>query len=197
MTAATWRFRHGIIMFHLTMASAGRPVDAMIRATLEFLHHQRSIGAATAIELSTRKAGEDAIKWMDELDSEGVVRRLAAHPDITCIKVRCELRCVGSDDREFVIPNGMLFWSQLADLTSPPDEPIEIALSLNTGVYVPKSWGDDRNNRDLAMRNAPRFNAFLDHYLGDSGATVDDVSADDYPGQIGITGIRLSASPEA
>jgi hypothetical protein len=81
-------------------------------------------------------------------------------------------------------------------LTSSPDEPIEIAIVLNTDVYVATSWGDDRDNRALAVDNAPRFNAFLAYYLRDTGATLDEVSADDYPGQVDVTGIRLP-TPQA
>jgi hypothetical protein len=173
------------------MPSGGEPVAAIGRATEVFLGHLPSIGDVTMIEISTRAEGEDAIKWTGELDARRVAQRLEAHPDTTCLKVRCDLRGVGADDRDLVIPDGMLFWSQLAELTSPPDEPIEITISLNTDVYVATSWGDVRDNRALAGRNAPRFNAFLAQFVGNTGATVDQYSADDYDGQVAITGIRL------
>lgn len=181
-------------MFHLTMPSEGSPVAAIRRAAEVFLDHLQNIGAATAIEISTSSEGEDAIKWTDELDAKRVAQRLEMYSDTTCIKVRCDLHCVGDDDRELVIPNGMLFWSQLAELTSPPDERIEITISLNTDVYMATSWGDDRDNQALAVRNFPRFNAFLANYLRDTNSTVDEFSADDYPGQVDFMGIHLPAS---
>jgi hypothetical protein len=111
MTTATWRFRRGIIMFHLKMPSGSAPVAAINRATEVFLDHLPSVGAVTMIEVSTRAEGEDAFKWTDEFAAKRVAQRLEAHLDTTCIKVRCDLRCVGTDGRDFVIQNGMLFWS--------------------------------------------------------------------------------------
>jgi hypothetical protein len=192
MTVATYRVRRGIIMFHLTMPSAGDPVAAMTQATSALLTNLPSIGLATTVELSTRSKGEDAIKWTNEIDAPSVALRLQAYPDLTGAKIRVSLRCLGSDDQVFAIENGLLFWTQLAEPDSPPDEPIEITLSLNTDVYMATSWGDERDNRALAARNAPRFNAFLQAYARDTDATVEDFSADDYPGQVDAAGLVLA-----
>lgn len=178
-------------MFHLTMPSAGEPAAAMTQATTALLANLSTIGIATEIELSTRSKGEDAIEWANEIDAQSVASRLRAYPDLTGAKIRVALRCLDRDDQVFTIENGLLFWTQLAELDSPPDEPIEITLSLNTDVYMATSWGDDRNNRALAARNAPRFNAFLQAYVRDTDATVEDFSADDYPGQVDAAGLLL------
>jgi hypothetical protein len=125
------------------------------------------------------------------LDASHVAERLETYPDITRVFVTCDLRCEDDDGRELVIPGGLSFWVQLAEDDSPPDEPLEVNLTLDTDVYLARSWGEDRDNRALAARNAPRFNRFLAGFLRVTGAAVESVSADDYRGQVDATGIVL------
>ena len=192
MTAATtWRAKSGLIMFHLAMPSRGKPAASIRRATKALLDEVRLIGAAREVEVSTRSGGESAHEWSDALDGNLIAQRLEAYPDVTAVLVRCDLHCEDLHAREFVIPAGMTFWAQLAEIDSPAEEPLELNVTLDTDVYVAKSWGDDRDNRELALRNAPRFNRFLINLLRATGATVDSVSADDYRGQVEATGIVL------
>jgi hypothetical protein len=193
MTATTWRSKSGIIMFHLSMPSSGEPGASIRRATASFLEQVKLVGAASEAEVSTRADGEGAHVWTDRLEGGEISRRLAGCPDVTAVLVRCELRCEGRNGETFVIPGGLTFWVQLAEIDSDPDEPLEINVTLDTDVYVARSWGDDRDNRELAMRNAPRFNRFLAGLLRDTGATVESVSAEDYRGQVDATGFVLPA----
>jgi hypothetical protein len=187
----TWRSKSGIIMFHLAMPSSGTPADAIRRATAVFLEQVKLVGAARDVEVSTRAGGEAAHAWSDVGDGGQVARRLEAYPDVTGVLVRCDLQCDDRDGGRFVIPAGLTWWVQLAEIDSPPDEPIELNVTLDTDVYLAHSWGDDRDNRELAARNAPRFNRFLAQLLRDTGAHVESVSADDYRGQVDAAGIVL------
>jgi len=192
MTAATtWRSKSGIIMFHLAMPSQAAPAAAIGRATTTFLGHVTMIGAAHEVEVSTRSGGEDALTWRDTGDRQQIEQRLEALADVTAVLVRCDLQCEDRNGGSFVIPLGLTFWVQLAEVDSDPDEPLELNVTLDTDVYLARTWGDDRDNRELAMRNAPRFNRFLATLLRDTGATVESVSADDYRGQVDATGIVL------
>jgi hypothetical protein len=191
MAATTWRSKSGLIMFHLAMPSRGEPVVSIRRATEALLDQVNLIGAAREVEVSTRSGGESAHEWSDALDGNQIAQRLEGYPDVTAVLVRCDLHCEDRHASKFVIPAGMTFWAQLAEIDSPADEPLELNITLDTDVYVAKSWGDNRDNRELAVRNAPRFNRFLVNLLRDTGATVESVSADDYRGQVEATGIVL------
>jgi hypothetical protein len=194
MTAArTWRVKSGIIMFHLTMPSNAEPAAAIRRATAAFLDQVGLIGAAGEVDVSTRAGGEYAQEWTDIVDIKDVVRRLEKYPDVTAVQIRCDLRCEDSCGARFEIPGGLTFWVQLAEVDSPPEDPLDLNLTLDTDVYLPMSWGDDRDNRELAARNAPRFNLLLAHLLRETGATVESVSAEDYRGQVDATGVLLPA----
>lgn len=190
-TAKTWRSKSGIIMFHLAMPSGGQPAAAIRRAVASFLEHAAEIGAAQEMDVSTRAGGESAHTWRDVGDSAAITQRLEAFADLTAVLVRCDLQCEGRDGGSFVIPAGLTFWAQLADIDADPDEPIELNVTLDTDVYLARTWGDVRDNRELAMRNAPRFNRFLADLLRSTAATVESVSADDYPGQLDATGVVL------
>jgi len=194
MTAArTWRLKSGIIMFHLTMPSNAAPAAAIRRATAVFLDHVALVGAVQEVEVSTRSGGEYFQEWTDIMDSQDVVRRLERYPDLTAVQVRCDLRCEDSRGGSLEIPGGLTFWVQLAEVDSPPEDPVELNLTLDTDVYLPTSWGNDRDNRELAARNAPRFNLLLARLLRETGAHVESVSAEDYRGQVDATGILLPA----
>lgn len=192
MTAATtWRSKSGIIMFHLAMPSSAAPAAAIRRAVEVFIHQVTSVGTVREVKVSTRAGGEDAEEWKVAGDEREIVQRLAECADVTAVLARCDLRCEDRDGEAFIIPGGLTFWVQLAEIDSPPEEPLEINVTLDTDVYIPKTWGDDRDNRELAMRNAPRFNRFLDALVRETGALIDSVSADDYPGQVDANGIVL------
>jgi hypothetical protein len=195
MTAATtWRSKSGIIMFHIAMPSRGAPAAAIRHATEVFLEQVTAIGVARDVEVSTRSGGEGAHAWSDVVDGKRLAQRLEAYPDVTGVLVRCDLHCEDRDGRSFVIPAGMTLWAQLAEIDAPPDEPLEINVTLDTDVYLARSWGDDRDNHDLAVRNAPRFNRFLANLLRDTAASVESVSADDYRAQVDATGIVVPAT---
>jgi hypothetical protein len=72
-----------------------------------------------------------------------------------------------------------------------PDEPLEMTVALDTDIYLDRTWGEIRDNRVLAERNAPLFNQFLARLRYDTGAVIESVSADDYPGQVDETGMVL------
>jgi hypothetical protein len=179
-------------MFHLAMPSRGEPATSIRRATAVFFEHVNIVGAPRKVEVSTRSGGEGAYEWSDVVDGDQIAQRLEEHADVTALLVRCDLHC---EDRHsgFVIPLGMTFWIQLAEIDSPPEEPLELNVTLDTDIYVAGSWGDDRDNRALASRNAPSFNRFLASLLRETGATVESVSAGDYREQVDATGIVLPA----
>ena len=193
MTATTWRSKSGIIMFHLAMPSDGLPLAAIRRAAATFLEQVALIGAAREVDVSTRSGGESAHTWRDVGSRSEIVQRLELLADVTAVLVRCDLQCEDRSGGSFVIPAGLTFWAQLADIDADPDEAIELNVTLDTDVYVARSWGTDRDNRELAMRNAPRFNRFLAELLRDTGATVESVSADDYRGEVDAAGFVLPA----
>jgi hypothetical protein len=193
MAATTWRSKSGLIMFHLAMPSRGQPVASIRLATNVFLEAVKIIGVAREVEVSTRSGGEGAHEWSDVIDGPQIAQRLEAYPDITAVLIRCDLHCEDRDASRLAIPSGMTFWVQLVEVDSHPDAPLEMNVTLDADVYVAKSWGDDRDNRDLAQRNAPAFNRFLANLLRDTGATVESVSAEDYRGQVDATGIVLPA----
>ncbi len=191
MAAETWRTKSGIIMFHLEMLSHGKPLVAIRRATKTFLQQVETIGTATTVDLSTRSGGEDVLRWTGIFDPVRMYQYLEAYPDTTRVWINCDLRCQDDGRREFVIPGGLYFWVQLMEVNSPPEKPLELNITLDTDIYIPKSWGRKRDNRTLAACNAPRFNQFLAVFLEQTGATVESVSADDYYGQVDVTGIVL------
>lgn len=187
----SWRTKSGIVMFHLTMPSHNDPVRAMRQATGEFIAELPVIGRPRSIVASTVVGGEHANTWTGELDAARVTFLLEACSDLTRVQVTCDLCCEGADGDVFAIPAGLTFWVQLAENDSRTDDPLEMTLVLDTDIYLAQTWGEDRDNRALAERNAPAFNRFLARLRRSTGAVVESVSADDYQGQVDENGIVL------
>lgn len=190
MTASsTWRIKSGIIMFHLTMPSNADSAAAIRRASAAFMDDVAAIGTPCNVAVSTRSGGEYAAEWTGVTDSTELARRLEHYADVTGVEIGCDLHCEDRGGGSFVIRSGLGFWVRLAEVDSPPDEPLELNVTLDTDVYLSKTWGEDRDNRELAALNAPRFNRFLVGLVRDTGATIESVSADDYPDQVNASGV--------
>ena len=177
-------------MFHLTAQSGGDPVAVMQRVAAAFVTGVPAIGVARSMSVSTHVGGEDAHEW-DGVIGAAEIAQLAAHRDLTRFTMDCDLRCEDTEGHELVIRDGLTFWVQLAELDSPPTDPLEVTLALDADIYIAHSWGEDRDNRALAAINAPIFNRFLERLLRETGAVVESVSATGYKGQVDKTGIVL------
>ena len=63
--------------------------------------------------------------------------------------------------------------------------PIWLTFSLDVDIYAPTSWGQIRENSQLAVLNSPRLSKFLQRLEHDVPAKLMSIDADDYQGMIG------------
>jgi hypothetical protein len=193
MTTATWTTGSGLVTFNLKISQQGSPADQLAHATSVVLEHAHTVGDLTYASLSTLSEGEDAIEWnAGELDPEAIIRAVQVHADAARVELSFDLRCRGADDAEFVIARGMDCWIERGSLVDPAaTDPLEITIALDTDVYSPVTWGEDRDNRLLAARNAPLFNQFLLAVRHGTGAAPGPIHAEDYAGHVGPDGFKV------
>jgi hypothetical protein len=193
MTTSTWTTGSGLVTFNLKIPQRGSPAAQLANATSIILENAHTVGNLIYASLSTLSEGEDAVEWdAGEPETKAIIRAVQEHTDAARVELTFDLRCRGADDVEFVIARGMDCWIERGSLTDPDAAgPLEITISLDTDVYSPVTWGQERDNSSLAARNAPLFNQFLWAVRERTGASVGPVHAEDYAGQVGPDGFKV------
>jgi len=193
MTTSTWTTGSGLVTFNLKIPQHGSLAVQLANATSIILENARTIGNLTYASLSTLSEGEDAVEWgAGEPETKAIIRAVQEHTDAARVELTFDLRCRGADGVEFVIAGGMDCWIEKGSLTDPnATDPLELTISLDTDVYSPVTWGQERDNRSLAARNAPVFNQFLLAVRERTGASVGPVHAEGYAGQVGPDGFKV------
>lgn len=193
MTTSTWTTGSGLVTFNLKIPHRGSPADQLANVTLIILENVHTVGNLVYASLSTFSEGEDAVEWdTGETETKAIIRAVQEHTDAARVELTFDLRCRGADDIEFVITRGMDCWIERGSLTDPnAADPFEITISLDTDVYSTVTWGKERDNRSVAIRNAPLFNQFLLTVREKTGASAGAVHAEDYAGQVGPDGFKL------
>src|SRR5512140_2076409 len=155
MTTSTWTTGSGLVTFNLKIPQHGSLAVQLANATSIILENARTVGNLTYASLSTLSEGEDVVEWnAGEPETKAIIRAVQEHTDVARVELTFDLRCRDVDDVEFVIAHGMDCWIERGSLTDPnATHPLEITISLDTDVYSPVTWGQDRDNRSLAARN--------------------------------------------
>lgn len=193
MKTSTWTTGSGLVTFNLKVPRHGSPAAQLANATSIILESAHAVGNLAYASLSTLSEGEDAVEWdAGELEDKAIIRAVQEHPDAARVELTFDLRCRDTDDVEFMIARGMDCWIERGSLTEPnATDPLEITISMDTDVYSPVTWGQERDNRSLAARNAPVFNQFLLAVRERTGASAGSVHAEDYAGQVGSDGFKV------
>lgn len=193
MTTSSWTTGSGLVTFNLKIPQHGSPAVQLANATSIILENAHIVGSLTYASLSTLSEGEDAVEWdVGELETQAIIRAVQEHTDTARVELTFDLRCRDTNDVEFVIARGMDCRIERGSLVDPnATDPLEITISLDTDVYSPVTWGQERDNRSLAARNAPLFNQFLLAVRARTAASVGPVHAEDYAGQVGPDGFKV------
>lgn len=144
--------------------------------------------------VGVRSIGEDedgwvVDEWQPQESRSQLLDLLRKSNDITSIELILSLECVApgktKKQRELWIESGA---SILVFLDSEEPPQWSFTLYLNADIYAPLSWGEIRNNAQLAKLNQPRLEAFLLRLEEELDAKFVSVSAPDYPNMVGQYG---------
>ena len=180
-TLACWRFS-------VPRSSSAQPRDALVGCLLSAVRALEGFARPAEASWTSASTGEDAFEQEDlGRDPEAT---LLASPltDPTEVVLSLALFYADPAGGEHEIRRAGDLWVEL----DPGDTLITVRLILDVDFYAWRSWGHDRDNRATAELNAPRLRTFLERLQRDMGATVEDIDAPDYPGQVDERGFHLA-----
>jgi hypothetical protein len=145
------------------------------------------------VTIDTRSGGEEtfALKdWQGEQSERQLIEELRTIDDAVNLDLTLNLQCQTLSHRgipeELAIQSGgnLCIFVELDDdgeLETTTANPIWFTLGLDVDIYAELSWGEQRDNTQLAQLNGPRLSAFLHRLEEDIPAEFLGVDAPDYP----------------
>jgi hypothetical protein len=192
-TYKTWRWRGGLVYWSYTIParSGESAVQCLERAVLWALDILRPFARARAIAVSTREQGDDAHKLQGpEVSLPALHAALgplgAPHKVIMTLDLAVML-----DDTnvETWLDKAARLYVEM-DEQSETDHSVTMWLSLDVDIYSPTTWGESRDNAELARLNGPRLSQFLDAIREQLGGKLDDIDVGDYDGHVDENGFH-------
>lgn len=204
----TWRIGSGLIDWTYNLVSHSE-LDSMKKLVYpvqrrEWLAEKTEVlldaleGFALVDEVTadTRSRGEDTLaidEWHPQASRSELLEFLRITDDVVHIDFTLNLKCLAPVDgaiEEFQIDWGgnIFIFIDLDDEGNfepiTDDIGIWFTFFLDADIYAPLSWGEIRDNAQLAELNQPRLSAFLHRLEEELGAEFLGVSAPDYPGMV-------------
>ncbi len=177
---ARWRFS-------LPRSASTKPRDALLGCLVSAVRALEGFARPTEASWTSAAAGEDALE--QDLGHAPEATLLASPlTDPTEVVLSLALFYADPASGENEIGRAGDLWVEL----DPGDAQITIRLTLDVDFYAWRAWGRDRDNRATAELNAPRLRSFLVRLQRDMGASIEDIDAPDYPGQ--VDGLGFSSS---
>lgn len=187
MISTTWRRKGGLARWRIRvpLPAEQTPRDTLVNLAIWVVDQLEDFGQAAEASWTSATLGEDAL-----------VQDLGADPHATPgatsladpVSVSLCLNLFYTDPRvpALVLERAADLWLEIdADAGA-----IGIVLFLDVDFYAWRSWGRDRDNHATAELNAPRLRGFLERLQRAPGASIEDVDAPDYPGQVDALGFH-------
>ena len=156
----------------------------------------RNFARVESISVDTRRGGEDSWvvdEWQPQESRSQLLDFLCSNDDTTNINIvltlECEVPVNNGELKKIWIESGatILVFVEIDErgkLLPTADCPIWFTFFLDVDIYAPLSWGEIRDNAELAELNQPRLSAFLHRLEEELGAEFLGVSASDYSGMV-------------
>lgn len=157
-----------------------------------FAHAQKA-------SISTQSGGEDAVvvQLKTAQATEKLLKRLRCTYDVIASDISLALDCLETDAlgerRKLTIEGGgtlimSIDLDEQGNLDMTFEDAISLAFFLHVDIYSPLTYGQIRENRELAAWNGPLLSNFLKRLEREIPATFDGVDAADYKGLVGRYG---------
>lgn len=189
----TWQWRGGLVQWSYTVParseeSAAQCLERSVVETLTILSPFARVGA---ISTTTYDDGDDAHQFNG--------------PDIDLPALREAIRDPGGDQgrnhgprplgdaggagTDTWLGGGAVVFFEL-DEQSEQDHSTKLWMSLDVDIYSPTTWGESRDNAELARLNGPRLSQFLAAIRQQLGAKLEDIDVGDYDGHVDENGFH-------
>jgi hypothetical protein len=215
----TWRKSYGLAIWSyrlctpLSLESAlPCPRDSEARAMWIATRVKRLLSAldgfaqARKAAVSTQSRGEDAFVFNlnTAQASEELLECLKHTEDVMAIDISLTLHCLQPDahgrPQEFTVETGgditiSVDLGAEGHLDTAFEDPIALTFFLNADLYSPLTFGEIRENEDLATLNSPLLSRFLKRIEEEVPAEFCGVEADSYEEVVGRYGFDCKPTP--
>lgn len=208
----TWRRKGGLALWNYDLWSsfAGEESIRLLSNTkqrknwlatrvCQAIYALKGFARAEEVSIWTLSSGEDT--YLIDLCAKGALAKLEqilrCTNDITDVQFSLtlfvEAISPSNEVEQYEIDGGadLCFYielNELGELDMSLDPPIWLTFSLDVDIYAPISWGQIRDNSQLAALNRLRLSKFLRRLEHDVPAKLMSIDADDYQGLIGSHG---------
>lgn len=185
--STTWRRKGALARwrFSVPRSASTEPRDALLGCLVSAVRALEGFARPTEAAWTSAAAGEDALE-QDLGHAPEATLLTSTLTDPTEVVLSLALFYADPAGGEHEIRRAGDLWVEL----DPSDAQITIRLTLDVDFYAWRSWGRDRDNRATAELNAPRLRSFLERLQRDMGASIEDIDAPDYPGQVDELGFH-------
>lgn len=144
------------------------------------------------VAIDTRSGGEETFAiqdWQGEPSQRQLIEELKTIDDVVNLDLTLNLQCLtlsvlGIPEKLGIKSGGNIsIFVELDDngeLDTTTPSPIWLTFGLDVDIYAPLSWGEQRDNTNLAQLNGSRLSAFLHRLEEDIPGEFLGVDAPDY-----------------
>ena len=196
-TFDTWWAKNDLVSWTFILPARGAS-DAFegIRArAMEVLSLLDGFARLEQLSLTTEEHGDNAIVVAEPNTKDPAMVQDALFTSERVVQVLMSLDLLVSLDADGVdtwLRRMAHVWLDF-DESLPENGSIMFDLSLDVDIYSPVTWGDSRDNRELARRNGPRLTAFLRSIQEKLGGVLFDIDASYSCGQVDENGFKPAA----
>jgi len=181
LDTGTWRWARSCAtwMFDAPLSPGAPPAEAIAACARGALAALPGFASPAVAEWTTASAGDSAAVQPRgaPIDAQTVDATLRAHPDLIALTLALDLAVAAPDGGEATLTDAAVIHIELED------DMVVLWLSLHVDLYARRTFGAERNNEQLARRNAPRLSGFLARLVETTGMRFDSVSAPSYDDQ--------------
>jgi hypothetical protein len=185
----TWRYKRALARWAYEVVPApGQPLpEAMAACARGMLAALPGFAVPATAEWTMEAGGEDAVVHgrgtkIDEATLDATFRE---HPDVVQLALDLDLRVTAPDGvTETTLEEGARLHLEREEAQ------LALWLDLHADLYARRTWGEHRDNAELARHNASRLAGFLSRLVGSTGARFARVDAISYEGQVSERGFE-------
>lgn len=183
-TFDTWAWKSGLVMWTFSVPGqahedAQANLERSTRAVLELV---APFGRVSRVEVVTQERGDDAFSFGrndlgrigEAFSSQETVRRVIVMLDLA----------VNNGTETWLAGAAWIYLDRPSADENAQEGEIEVWISLDVDIYASVTWGNSRDNSQLAHLNGPRLTAFLQRFRDRLHARLEELDAGSYKGQV-------------
>jgi hypothetical protein len=188
----TWRWKSDLVTWAFTVPSHPNEsaVACLQRSVVAVIRLLPPFARLESVEIKTEERGDGAFEFAGNNLEIAALRDALASPERTRLVVVTLDLAVRTDDAEQWLGGAATLFFDVDERRGAHGSAIGLSLVLDVDIYAPVSWGEERDNSELARVNGPRLTGFLTRLSEQLGVRLDRIDCGDYVGHVDANGFK-------